>query len=274
MTMNLDLLNKVTLASCLLLVTAYAASNPLYAPSGDSLLGLILGGVAAVFVLLLMFLGIKKRWLIGRFGTQQAWVHAHHYTGVALLVIALLHAGFQFDANIHGFLSLLLWVLVLTGIFGSLSYRFIPRMLNRLHDTVAHDALFERLQTLDQRILACTAEYDAAMNAKAWYAFRNANYQHELSPLGTLVPAWLRRPGGEFFGDAVQASLEGLGELREHEVLVSLADLLDTRQTLVRKNRMSKRFELALGLWRKVHACVSVLFVALLVLHVVISFQY
>ena len=65
-------------------------------PNGGTATGYALGTVATLLVLWLTALGLRKRWITrGRYSLK-AWTSAHVYLGVATLVVATLHTGFQF----------------------------------------------------------------------------------------------------------------------------------------------------------------------------------
>src|SRR5580704_13547477 len=80
---------------------AYVLHRPLGPPNGGTWLGYTLGVVAAGVMVWLAWLGIKKRhYGAGRMSLQE-WLSAHVYFGMALALIAALHAGFRFGINIH-----------------------------------------------------------------------------------------------------------------------------------------------------------------------------
>jgi hypothetical protein len=98
-------------------------------PSGSTLGGLIYGWLGFLAILVLMFLGIRKRWYASRLGTVQGWTSAHLYLGLLTLLIIPMHAGFRFGWDVHTLAFGLLVIVVLSGVVGLLIYLTIPAHL-------------------------------------------------------------------------------------------------------------------------------------------------
>jgi hypothetical protein len=114
-------------AVALLLSYAYYARATI--PSGSTVWGLVYGWIGLLAILVLMFLGIRKRWYFSRLGTLQGWTSAHVYLGLLTLLIIPMHAGFQFGWDVHTLAYVLLVVVVLSGIVGLLIYLAVPAIL-------------------------------------------------------------------------------------------------------------------------------------------------
>lgn len=95
-------------------------------PSGGTVWGLVYGWLGLIAILVLMFLGIRKRWYSSHLGTLEGWTSAHVYLGLLTLLIIPLHAGFQFGWDVHTFAYVLLVVVVLSGIVGIFIYLTVP----------------------------------------------------------------------------------------------------------------------------------------------------
>ena len=91
----------IGLALCVVAVLAYGWHAPLSPPNGGTWLGYTLGTIGALLILWLTALGVRKRSYSSTLGTVQGWVSAHVYLGLALLIVATLHTGFQFGWNVH-----------------------------------------------------------------------------------------------------------------------------------------------------------------------------
>src|SRR5262249_38633310 len=101
---------------------AYVWHDPGGPPNGGTWLGYTLGTIAALLIVWLMFFGVRKRSYLGNVGTLRGWLSAHIYLGTALILIVLLHAGFQFAWNLHTFTFVLMLVVIFSGFFGVYVY--------------------------------------------------------------------------------------------------------------------------------------------------------
>lgn len=94
-------------------------------------MGLAYGVLGTIAIVLLMGLGLKKRWSASTVGTVQGWTGAHVYLGLLTLIIIPFHAGLRFRLDIHTLAYALLVVVVLSGIVGVVLYIVIPPALTR-----------------------------------------------------------------------------------------------------------------------------------------------
>src|SRR5690606_7369323 len=105
--------NKRWLWVALILATgcllAYGWHDPVGAPpNGGTALGYTLGTIGALLILWLLWFGVRKRRYRGAAGSLRGWLSAHIYLGSALLLVALLHSGFQVGWNVHTLALLLM----------------------------------------------------------------------------------------------------------------------------------------------------------------------
>ena len=110
-------------------------------PSGSTVWGLVYGWIGLIAILVLMFLGIRKRWYSSHLGTLEGWTSAHVYLGLLTLLIIPMHAGFRFGWDVHTLAFVLLVVVVLSGIVGLLIYRTIPVILTTHESGMLPDKL-------------------------------------------------------------------------------------------------------------------------------------
>src|SRR3984885_11127070 len=116
-------------AASLLTIAAYMLARPRVPPNGSTWLGYTLGTVAALLVIFLALFGIRKRSLSSNMGTAIGWVSADVYLGLAALLIATLHSGMHFGANVHTLAYVLMCLVTLSGCWGVYAYGNFPEAM-------------------------------------------------------------------------------------------------------------------------------------------------
>ena len=160
---------KAALALCAASIALYLWHDPRSPPNGGTWLGYTLGGIGAALILWLTALGIRKRSYSSALGTVQGWVSAHVYLGLSLVIVATLHAGFQFGWNIHTLCYALMVVVIVSGLVGVVLYRRYPEQMSRNRAQQTQDGMLEEIAELDARALRIAKqlppEFDAALRA-------------------------------------------------------------------------------------------------------------
>jgi hypothetical protein len=123
---------KVAAALCVLSVLAYIWHEPPVTPNGGTWLGYTLGTIGALLILWLMAFGLRKRAYRSSLGTLRGWLSAHVWLGLALVVVATLHAGFQFGWNVHTLAYALTVFVVGSGLWGVTLYSRHPALMGGL----------------------------------------------------------------------------------------------------------------------------------------------
>lgn len=143
---------KAAAALCVAVIALYAWHDPLDGPDGGTWLGYGLGTLGAVMIVALAWLGVRKRRYGGR-GTVKGWVSAHVYFGLALLVVATLHTGFQFGLNVHTLAYALMVLVIASGVYGVVAYMRYPRVITENRAEATRQAWLEEVLDLNDRAI-------------------------------------------------------------------------------------------------------------------------
>jgi len=278
---------KISLLLCAVSIVLYAWHEPLSPPNGGTWLGYTLGGIGAALILWLTALGIRKRSYSSAFGTLRGWTSAHVYLGLALIIVATLHTGFQFGWNLHTLCYVLMVIVIVSGIVGVVAYLRYPQQMSVNRAGSKPELLLGEIDDLDQRALRITAE----MPRRFGDVFRS-NREGTLlggsarAILGGRDRSMLTLPstGGEgartanadqvalleWLGNELAASTDG-------EVTRRVGDLLSivaTRRNLLRRLRRDAQIRGWLDVWLYFHVPVTLALIGTLVAHVVSVFLY
>lgn len=289
---------KRALLLCAASLAAYVWHEPVGGPSGGSWLGYTLGGVGAALILILLWLGVRKRRYRSNFGTVKGWASAHVYLGLSLLLIASLHSGFQFGLNVHTLSYVLMVAVVLSGIWGLIAYDRLPARITALRAGGTRESWIDEVFDLNEQALklADTIAPDVyqRMVTSADGLRIGGNLRQQL--------AGHRGRGGP---DAVRTGLEehiaGLreqasrsrqrsqqstaifmaGQLQQPDRgeqqagdLERLLDLIARRNVLITRINQDIALHARLQLWLLVHVPLSLALLAALIAHVVSVFFY
>ena len=134
-------------------IVLYIWHEPLGVPNGGSWLGYTLGVISAVLVIWLTWFGVRKRQYALNETKLKVWLSAHIYFGLALVIIATLHSGFQIGWNIHSAAYVLMLLTVLSGIFGVYIYARYPTLMTKNRAGLSLEEMMGQISELDQDIL-------------------------------------------------------------------------------------------------------------------------
>jgi len=263
-------------------IAAYAWHEPRPAANGGTWLGFTLGGLSALIVLMLLWLGVRKRRYRSRMGTMRGWLSAHFYLGLSLPVLAALHSGFQFHWNIHTLAYALMILVILSGIWGSVMYLRNPGLMAGLGPGQSREMLAGRKAELDEESLKLADRIDAEIHGKVAAALRPVERP------GVWARIRGRRGAGDVeadrhfspAGDTWQLESEVAGALarsREAERVQALRDLLDVigrRRALSLQLGNEMKLQSQIEIWLLLHIPLSLALLAALLSHVLAVFFY
>ncbi|HZW52004.1 MAG TPA: hypothetical protein VFF05_09090 [Rudaea sp.] len=278
----------LTLAS----LVAYIAYDPGGPPNGGTWLGYTLGTIGAALIVWLMLFGMRKRSYHNSPGTLRGWLSAHIYLGTSLILIVLLHSGFQFGWNIHTLAFVLMLVVIFSGFFGVYVYLRYPNLMTRNRDSATRTAMLDEVAEIDQNALALADGIDPKIHAVVLRSIQNTR-------LGGGVWTQLRaRDGSDIALDSLHASLAerdkrsemkttemptmfamvdflaGRATDKQGEAMRSLIDLISRKKGLATKVARDMQYQAMMEIWLYIHVPLSFALLAALIAHIVSSFFY
>jgi hypothetical protein len=268
-----------------LLLTAWGASyylapagvrlrSPLHAllkPSGT--VGLTLGAIAFLGFLFLWLYPFRKRvkslaWT----GTVGSWLRIHIFAGIAIPLLAAVHAGWRFEGLIGlGYLSMLL--VALSGIVGRYLYVRIPRSRSGLEWSL--DDVQGRRRALITEIAARTGEDPLAVEKDLTRSAGDGTARPAGGgPLATLAALarddWARRRAVGRLRRRWSLPLPS-GARLDRKTVRELCDLARQELGLAQQLRMLDATRRVFGLWHVVHRPFALLALLAVAVHVVVA---
>lgn len=266
---------------------AYWYHDPHEPPNGGTTLGYSLGVVAAGLIVWLAWFGVRKRRYASTLGTVQGWLSAHVYLGVALLVVAFLHTGFQFGANVHTLAFVLMAAVIASGVYGVVAYLKYPSRLSENRGGANRSDLFAQLEQIDRRSRRVAADLGAEfvefvdsgivrteLGATLWQRLRS----HDKSRI------MVRNAGGSVglkVNRGQEAALDWLADqqsrARDSETAAAIGELsavIRTKRTLLKTITEDLRMQAAIELWLYFHVPLTAALLAALAVHVLTVFIY
>lgn len=144
---------KIAAFVSLVALLLYAFHSPVDGPNGGTWLGYGLGGLGAFIILLLTWLGVRKRHYGRGPGQVKGWLSVHVYLGLALIVIGTLHTGFQLGWNVHSLAYMLMLLVILSGIYGVLVYSRLPEDITENRRGQTRDGMLLEVEELNKQAL-------------------------------------------------------------------------------------------------------------------------
>lgn len=272
-------------------LTAYLWHDPIGVPNGGSWLGYTLGTIGALLILWLLWFGIRKRRYARASGSVRGWLSAHVYLGTTLILIALLHAGFQVGWNIHTLALVLMLLVIFSGFFGVYAYLRYPAMMTRNRANSTRAAMIEEIRDLDQQALTLADRIDRSVHDTILRSIQNTR-------LGGGVWAQLRArdDSGQALSKLREAVLkvnDAGAEKKTGQTMVMMVDFLANQANdnqaenlrrlidlVARKRALATRvardiqLQALMEIWLYVHVPLSLGLLGALTAHIVAVFFY
>ena len=153
------------LAGLLVVVSslAYVLDRPMSGPNGGTWLGYTLGTIAAGIIVWLTWFGWRKRHYAATRARLAAWLSAHVYLGLSLIVLATLHCAFDFGWNVHTLAYVLMMLVIASGVYGIFAYARYPRLLTQNRLGTTQTQLLGQIATVDGEIRQALLGLDDAI---------------------------------------------------------------------------------------------------------------
>ncbi len=261
---------KVASALCFICVGAYLLIAQQPRAGGGTALGYALGTIAALLIVWLTMLGLRKR-VIGRARySLKSWTSAHVYLGLSLVTIATLHTGFQFGWNVHTLAYALMLAVIVSGVWGIIAYDRLPRTLSANRGELTQPQMLETLRTLDRNLHEAAQPLSARHSAMVRDSLENC---HVGGGLVARLTGRHPRCGNDRAVAAVSAALRG-GAADPGEHLELVAGLLERKAAALAQARRHIRIRALLEIWLYVHVPMTFALLAALTAHIVSVFYY
>lgn len=269
-------------------VALYMLTDPWDGHNGGTWVGYVLGTVAALIIVLLTLFGVRKRSYRSSLGTVEGWLSAHVYLGVAVLLIATLHAGWELQMNIHGAAYILMCLVIATGLFGVYAYRRYPSLLRQRLDGGSPDQWLQEIAALDRVCVAKTDGLDediqnavrsaverTVIGGSWWRLLLGRDESRMVLPSagksqGVLRPNPDQRAIIGFLAERLGQSRGS----RETLVLQALLDLCARRQSALALVRTDLRGRTLMTVWLRFHVPLTFALWGALIAHIVSVLVY
>jgi hypothetical protein len=267
---------------------AYMLDKPRVPPNGGTWLGYTLGTIAALLVIFLSLLGIRKRTFHSRLGTATGWLSAHIYLGLAALLLASLHSGMRFGLNVHTAAYVLMWLVTVSGCWGVYAYLRYPALMTRQRGNLHRKALLQQIADLDERALelaAVNTQVETLVaesirrtdlgSTRLWEQLRARD--HSVALVGgesALRPSRLIADPGQhtLIEQLAHVQLSSAEPARSR--VTALLDVAGSKAALVLRLRREAQLAALLRVWLYVHVPLACALHAALLVHIVSVFLY
>ena len=261
---------KIATAIALAAILVYLLVDVQPRHNGGSWLGYTLGTIGFLLILWLAMLGLRKRAITRGRWSLKAWTSAHVYLGLALIVIATLHTGFQFGWNVHTVAWALMMLVIVSGIYGITVYAALPQGLSDSRSEMTGPQMIEAVNSLDKQIQSAAQPLSDADSAVVLGSLGE-------DPFGGGV--W-RRLSGSYPRCGNREALRIMREREKEETgrqaaaIEQVVALLEKKAAALQRVRGYVQRRALLEIWLYVHVPLTFVLIVALIAHVVSVFFY
>lgn len=260
---------KIAVLAVIVAIALYLIDVPMGEPYGGTWAGYTLGTAGALLILWLLWFGYRKRSYHSNQGKLEAWLSAHVYLGLALLIIATLHTGFHFGWNIHTAAYVLMCLVIASGAFGIYCYVHYPRLITENRAGITMPQLLARMAVLNDELRSSAMTLD---DASARLVLASVEHT-EIGGSG-----W-RQIMGSYPNCATAKAIEGIDAIAARNVdnpanYRRVRVRLGEKAELLGRARRDIAFKGMMDVWLYFHVPLSFALLAALTAHVVSVFFY
>lgn len=248
----------------LLAVVVYLADDPTPHAAGDTVYGYVLGVIATLLILWLAALGIRKR-THGR-TPLKAWTSAHVWLGLALVVIATLHTGFEFGWNVHTLAYALMLLVVVSGLFGVAVYALVPERVAANRGERTERQMLDELRAIDRQLTLAAQPLGGA-------AIDLVRASLDENPFARGL--WHRLVATEPYGPTAEAR-HAIGAIggQDRAAVARVIALLSEKQASIARIHRHLHLRALLEIWLYLHIPATIALIAAVIAHIVAVFFY
>lgn len=253
--------------------------------NGGTMQGYILGIVAALLILLLTYLGIRKRKYASTMGTVEGWTSAHIYLGATLLLMASLHAAFQVGWNVHTLAYVLMIAVILSGFYGLFTYMHYPSVLSYNNVGGTQEDWLQELAEIDDKLKDLSSSTRGNLRQSILSAIVNTRFSGRLISqlrgkdqskikLQSESKNLVANTNQEKIIDLLASALPNSINQNEASALNELLTLFSRRQRLLKIIRRNLQIKAFLRVWLLFHIPLTIALLAALIVHILVVFIY
>jgi hypothetical protein len=261
---------KIAALAALVSIVAYAIHIERGPPNGGTWLGYILGTIGALLILWLMWFGVRKRSYKPGHVKIEDWLSAHVYLGLALIIVATLHTGFQFGWNLHTLAYTLMMLVIASGAFGVYAYIRYPRLMTENRGSRTLAAMMGQIATLDAECRQVSMSLGDDIS-------RHVITATESTRIGGSIAQQLSGRDASCPTAKALAEIRGRAQhLPEDQAANArrLLALLSEKDSLLRRARRDVQLKALMDIWLYVHVPLTIALVVALTGHVISVFFY
>lgn len=255
----------LSLLSVVILSFIYIFDSPPSGKSGRSLYGYSVGILCAAAVLYLMWYGIRKRSYHSANTTLKGWLSAHVWLGLSLILAGLLHSGFRLGWNIHSLTYILMVIVIVSGIWGAINYKFLAPQIGLHRGSGSLKTLIEQFHVL-------------GMNIQTLSEGKSDNFFRLRNKVDTELPRSISKLLFTSLAPAMDEKqmtqlLMSMPD-QERSFGLTLVQIAEKKRTLALQIQKEIRIAAKLKFWLIIHLPVSIILLVALIVHVVCVLIY